>query len=72
MMYITVDKLKALGLGFNLQTHIEVHGMMILNEKELLGNALIKGDTLQDKAKSIGGTVMTETELEQFKIQGGN
>lgn len=71
-MYITVDKAMASNLGFRLHTHIEAHGKMILNEKELLGNALAKGNTLQEKAKSIGGTVMTEAELELFKKQGGN
>lgn len=71
MMYILVDKTKAVEIGYNLHTHIEAHGKVILNEKELLGDDNIKGDSLQEKAESIGGEVMTEAELEQFKKDGG-
>lgn len=71
MMYITVEKTRAVELGYNLHTHIEVHGKIILNEKELLGDDNIKGDTLLEKAESIGGEIMTEAQLEQFKKNGG-
>lgn len=72
MMYIVLDKARAVELGFSLHTHIEAHGKMILNEKELLGNDNIKGESLQEKAESIGGGIMTEAQLEQFKREGGN
>jgi len=70
-MYIIVDKTKAVEHGFKLHTHIEVHGKMILNEKELLMAASLSGETLQERAEELGGTVMTEAELEQFKREGG-
>lgn len=67
MMYIILDKLQALGLGFNLHTHITAHGKMILNEKEVLMSSNIQGDTLDERVKNICGEAMTEKELEQFK-----
>lgn len=67
MMYVILDKVQALGLGFNLHTHITAHGKMILNEKEILMSNNIQGDTLDERVKNIGGKAMTEQELEQFK-----
>ena len=67
MMYVILDKVQALGLGFNLHPPITAHGKMILNEKEILMSSNIQGDTLDERVKNIGGKSMTEQELEQFK-----
>lgn len=67
MMYVILDKGQALGLGFNMHTHITAHDKMILNEKEVLMSSNIQGDTLDERVKNIGGKAMTDQELEQFK-----
>lgn len=67
MMYVILDKVQALGIGFNLNTHITAQGKMILNEKEVLMSSNIQGDTFDERVKNIGGKAMTEQELEQFK-----
>ena len=67
MMYVILDKVQALGLGFDLHTHITANGKMILNEKEVLMSSNIQGDTFDKRVKNIGGKSMNEQELEQFK-----
>lgn len=69
-MYVTIDSGKAAGLGFRLNTHVTAHGKMIVNEKELLMRSDIGGDTLQEKAESVGGKTMDEYETIQFITKG--
>lgn len=71
MMYVVINKQKAQELGFSFDTHRCVGEQMVVNEKELLMNPLIKGDDTQERAESINGKVMSLAEVEQFIINGG-
>lgn len=71
MMYVVIDKSTALDIGLSIDTHRCINGKMIVNEKELLMNPLIKGDDTQERAESINGKVMNLAEVEQFINDGG-
>lgn len=71
MEYIVISKQTAQDLGFSIDTHRYVGEQMVVNEKELLMNPLVKGDDTQERAKSINGKVMSLAEVEQFINNGG-
>lgn len=71
MEYIVISKQIAQELGFNFDTHRCIGGQMVVNEKELLMNPLVKGDDTQERADSINGKVMSLADVEQFINNGG-
>lgn len=70
MVYTMIDKQKAQEAGFAELTHRCVGGKMILNEKEIMF-ADIEGDTVEGKIETLGGEVMTESEVQQIMEKGG-
>lgn len=71
MEYIVISKQTAQKLGLSLETHRCIGNQMVVNEKELLMNPLVKGNDTQERAKSINGKVMSLAEVEQFINDGG-
>lgn len=71
MEYIVISKQTAIDLGFSLETHRVIGEQMVVNEKELLMNPLVKGKDTQERAASINGEVMSLAEVEQFIKDGG-
>ena len=63
MKYIICDKVVASNYGFSPITHRVLGTLIILNEKEVTFCTAIEGDTLEEKAATIAGTVMTEGEV---------
>ena len=70
MVYTVIDKQKAQETGFPELTHRCVGDKMILNEKEIMF-ADIEGDTVEGKIETLGGEVMTESEVQQTIEKGG-
>lgn len=60
MKYIIANKAKAADVGFEIEYHRTKGNQIMLNEKEVMSNAILKGTKLKERAEQMDGTVCTE------------
>lgn len=71
MRYIIADKSAVAQLGISLAGHRTNRNLVLLNEKEVMTAAGISGDTLEERAEKIGGTVYGHDAIVHELKQGG-
>lgn len=71
MRYVIANKAVVAQLGISLLGHRTNRNLILLNEKEVMTAAGINGDTLEERADEIGGTVYGHDAIVHELKQGG-
>jgi hypothetical protein len=71
MKYIIIDKAMLQRIGIRLAGHRTNGNLVLLNEKELMSVPGMDGNTVDERAKKIGGTVYSHDAIMHELKQGG-